>query len=73
MGRGPMHLTKAIEILKEGAGEHFDPGVVNCFLECLDELTKQDKCNYFTRESHKLLKFTYHKIDKYFYKYRISS
>ena len=53
MGSGPMHLTKVIEILKEGAGEHFDPGVVNCFLECLDELIKQDKCTYFTRASHK--------------------
>ena len=35
--RRAMSYEKAIEVIKEGAGTHFDPAVVDLFLEYLEE------------------------------------
>lgn len=50
MGYEAMPLSEAVAILKEGSGEHFDPVVVNCFIECLDEMVRCYKGNYFSKE-----------------------
>ncbi|MBN1866113.1 response regulator [Candidatus Sumerlaeota bacterium] len=36
--KDPVPLAKAIEILREGRGTHFDPMILDCFLNSLDEI-----------------------------------
>ncbi len=36
----PFTLEKTLAIIKEGSGEHFDPKVVSCFLDSLEEMVQ---------------------------------
>ncbi|TWT89469.1 HD domain-containing phosphohydrolase [Stieleria varia] len=36
----PFSVQRSLEIIREGAGSHFDPAVVHAFLECFDEIEK---------------------------------
>jgi response regulator RpfG family c-di-GMP phosphodiesterase len=35
-----MPFDKAMDIIKEGAGSHFDPMIVNAFVDSADEVRK---------------------------------
>ena len=41
----PFPVDKALDIIREGSGSHFDPEVVRVFLECEDEVRKIAKMN----------------------------
>lgn len=47
MGRAPMPLTKAVSIIKNDAGVHFDPRVVNAFLRRLSEILERYRGDHF--------------------------
>ena len=49
LGHGPMPLPKAVTIMKEGAGSHFDQDVVNAFLNCLPKSLPSTKERIFFR------------------------
>ena len=38
--RKAMHLKQAVEAMKEGSGSHFDPELVDLFLESLDDVVR---------------------------------
>ncbi len=46
----PMPLQKAISILKDGAGEHFDPSVVDAFMQCLPSALLCFRNSHFASE-----------------------
>ena len=50
LGHNPMPLAKAIVIMKEGAGSHFDQEVVNAFLNCLPKILTLYRGTHFPPE-----------------------
>ena len=47
---GPMPLVKAIMIMKEGAGNHFDPEVITAFMNCLPKMLTLYRSTHFLPE-----------------------
>ncbi len=50
LGHSPMPLDKAVTIMREGAGSHFEPEVVNAFLRSLPKMLALYKGTHFPRE-----------------------
>ncbi len=50
MGQDPLPISKAVEILKEGSGSHFDADVVNCFIECIGDIIELCRGTHFSEE-----------------------
>lgn len=48
MGYEPLPLSKAVAILRDGAGSHFDPDVVNCFIGCIWDIIELYKGVHFS-------------------------
>jgi len=46
----PMPLSKAIMIIKQDSGKHFDPTVVDSFLSCLPHAVERFRGSHFTDE-----------------------
>lgn len=39
-------IEKALDIIREGAGSHFDPEIAQCFLDCEEEVKRVAESNY---------------------------
>lgn len=50
MNNDSMPLATAVKILKEGAGNHFDPNVVECFIKCMPEIIEFHRGTHFSEE-----------------------
>ena len=50
LGHNPMPLAKAVKIMKEGAGSHFDQEVINAFLSCLPKILTLYRETHFPPE-----------------------
>ncbi|HIJ20505.1 MAG TPA: HD domain-containing protein, partial [Deltaproteobacteria bacterium] len=50
LGHNPMPLAKAVTIMKEGAGSHFDQEVINAFLSCLPKILTLYRGTHFPPE-----------------------